>query len=139
MISIGFLTKCVSCKTHEYGNNEAPQIENQREDPISSYSCAKVAATYFLQMLHKTENFPVVILRPFLIYGPQQNDKRFIPQVIKGCLEKKEFPTSKGLQIRDFCFIGDFVGSIFSLIDIVIGNDERSIFNDSLISKHYWF
>jgi len=101
----------------EYGNNEAPQIENQREDPISSYSCAKVAATYFLQMLHKTENFPVVILRPFLIYGPQQNDKRFIPQVIKGCLEKKEFPTSKGLQIRDFCFIDDFVRAIFCALN----------------------
>ena len=42
----------------EYGNNQAPQNESQKESPIAMYSCAKVASTYFLQTLHKTENFP---------------------------------------------------------------------------------
>ena len=48
---------------------------------------------------------------------PGQGMERFIPQVIKGCLEGKEFPTSEGKQLRDFCFIDDFVQSIFSSID----------------------
>ena len=38
----------------EYGNTPAPQLEMQREAPISPYSLAKVAATHFLQMLHRT-------------------------------------------------------------------------------------
>ena len=97
----------------EYGNNLAPQSEIQREDPISPYSCAKVASTYFLQTLYKTENFPAVILRPFLVYGPGQGDERFIPQIIKGCMNNQKFPTSKGEQLRDFCFIDDFVQAIF--------------------------
>jgi len=97
----------------EYGNNIAPQNESQRERPISPYSCAKVASTHFLQMLHRTENFPAVILRPFLVYGPGQEDSRFIPQIIKGCINNQKFPTSKGEQLRDFCFIDDFVQSVF--------------------------
>jgi nucleoside-diphosphate-sugar epimerase len=68
-------------------------------------------------MLYRTEQLPVVILRPFLVYGPGQGMERFIPQVINGCIEGKKFPTSEGKQLRDFCFIGDFVRSIFSSID----------------------
>ena len=100
----------------EYGINLAPQNERQRECPISPYSLAKTATTHFLQMLHKTEQFPVVILRPFLIYGPGQGVERFIPQIINGCINGKKFPTSDGSQLRDFCFISDFVQSVFSSI-----------------------
>jgi len=101
----------------EYGNNSAPQIETQREAPISPYSCAKVASTHFLQTLYKTEGFPAVILRPFLVYGPGQGIERFIPQIIKGCINNQEFPTSKGEQLRDFCFIDDVIQAIFSSLD----------------------
>jgi len=104
----------------EYGNNSAPQSETQREAPISPYSCAKVASTYFLQTLYKTEKFPAVILRPFLVYGPGQGEERFIPQVIKGCMNNQKFPTSKGEQLRDFCFIDDFVQAIF----LALNNDN---------------
>jgi len=101
----------------EYGNNPAPQSENQREAPISTYSSAKVASTYFLQTLYKTEKFPTVILRPFLVYGPGQGKERFIPQIIKGCLNNQKFPTSKGEQLRDFCFVDDIIQAIFSSLD----------------------
>lgn len=97
----------------EYGDNEAPQIEIQREAPISPYSLGKVAATHFLQMLYRTESFPATTLRLFLVYGPGQDNRRFLPQIIKGCLENKSFPTSKGEQLRDFCFIQDLVDAIF--------------------------
>jgi nucleoside-diphosphate-sugar epimerase len=101
----------------EYGDNSAPQIETQREMPISPYSCAKVASTHFLQTLYRTEMFPAVILRPFLVYGPGQSEERFIPQIIKGCINNQKFPVSKGEQLRDFCFIDNFVQAIFSALD----------------------
>jgi len=97
----------------EYGNNPAPQSEDMRELPISPYSFAKTATTHFLQMLHTTEKFPAVVLRPFLVYGPGQDNKRFIPQIIHGCLNDFEFPVSHGDQLRDFCFISDIVDAIF--------------------------
>jgi len=96
----------------EYGNNPAPQKENMRESPISSYSLSKVSCSHFLQMLHRTEEFPVVIFRLFLTYGPEQDNKRFIPQVIKGLMSDAGFPTSMGHQLRDFCYVDDIVEGI---------------------------
>ncbi len=91
----------------EYGNLQAPQNETMRESPISPYSFGKVASTQLLQMLNRTEGFPAVILRLFLVYGPNQDHKRFLPQVIRGCISGKSFPTSLGEQIRDFCYVDD--------------------------------
>ncbi len=96
----------------EYGNNIAPQNESQTEDPITPYSNAKVSSTHFLQSLYQTENFPAVILRPFLVYGPGQKNNRFIPQLINGCLSNSSFPVSSGNQIRDFCYVSDIANAI---------------------------
>lgn len=102
----------------EYGNGPAPQREHQREQAISPYSLGKVAATHFLQMLHRTEGFPAVTLRLFLTYGPGQDRQRFVPQVIGGCLEGREFPVSAGEQLRDFCYIDDTVTGIFRSLEV---------------------
>jgi nucleoside-diphosphate-sugar epimerase len=96
----------------EYGDAKTPQYEELREKPISPYSLAKVASTHLLQMLHQTENLPSVILRLFLTYGPGQNSDRFLPQIIRGCLDDTEFPTSSAEQLRDFCFVEDTVQAI---------------------------
>ena len=101
----------------EYGNQPAPQNEDMCETPISSYSLAKVASTKLLQMLHRTENLPVVVLRLFLVYGNGQDSKRFIPQIIKGCLLGNNFPTSEGEQLRDFCHVDDITNGILESLD----------------------
>ena len=111
----------------EYGNALAPQHEELREQPISPYSLAKVASTHFLQMLHRTENFPAVTLRLFLTYGPGQNTKRFLPQIIRGCLGDLTFPTSTGKQLRDFCYVDDTVRAI--LQSLTVPEAEGEIFN----------
>jgi nucleoside-diphosphate-sugar epimerase len=102
----------------EYGSAQAPQHEEQICIPISSYSMAKIAATDFLKMLFKNEAFPVIILRLFLVYGPGQNQQRFLPQIISACLAEKTFPTSKGEQIRDFCYVEDIVNGIFVALEL---------------------
>ena len=79
-----------------------PQCEELREQPISPYSLAKVASTHFLQMLQRTEGFPAVVLRLFLTYGPHQDNRRFLPQIIQACLRDDEFAVSDGHQLRDF-------------------------------------
>jgi nucleoside-diphosphate-sugar epimerase len=108
----------------EYGGGSAPQTEGMREAPISPYSLAKMAATHFLQMLHRTENFPAASLRLFLTYGPGQNRNRFLPQIINGCLEGRSFPVSGGEQLRDFCYIDDTVRAIFTTLETDDMNGE---------------
>jgi len=106
----------------EYGALSAPQREDMRESPISPYSLAKLASTQLLQMLWNTERYPAVTLRLFLTYGPEQNDQRFLPQIIAGCLNNKTFPVSEGKQVRDFCYIDDTVNGILQALDTDAAN-----------------
>ena len=100
----------------EYGDQIAPQSEDVRESPISPYSSGKLFSTQLLQMLYRTEELPIVVLRLFLVYGPSQNNKRFLPQIIEGCLTDSSFPASTGEQLRDFCYVDDISrGIIMSL------------------------
>ena len=100
----------------EYGDQMAPQSEDVRESPISPYSSGKLFSTQLLQMLYRTEELPIVVLRLFLVYGPDQNNKRFLPQIIGGCLSDSSFPASAGEQLRDFCYVDDISrGIIMSL------------------------
>jgi len=96
----------------EYGNQPAPQREDLREAPISPYSAAKTGVTHLIQAMSKTEGYTGVVIRFFLVYGPGQADNRFIPQIIKGCLDGRKFPTSQGRQLRDFCYISDAVDGL---------------------------
>lgn len=100
----------------EYGNQPAPQHESLPVMPNTPYSMGKATAGQMLQMLHRAEGFPAVILRLFLVYGPGQDERRFIPQIITGCLKGKSFATSLGEQLRDFCYVDDIVdGAILAM------------------------
>ena len=39
-----------------------------------------------------------------------------MPQIITGCLNDTKFPVSKGMQLRDFCYIDDIVNGIFKVL-----------------------
>ena len=58
----------------EYGHNKSPHKENMKCKPISSYGIAKYNATKHLLTLNKKFAFPVIILRPYQVYGPNQDD-----------------------------------------------------------------
>ncbi|MCP4652310.1 MAG: NAD-dependent epimerase/dehydratase family protein [Candidatus Omnitrophica bacterium] len=111
----------------EYGGLLAPQNEAMREMSISPYSFAKTAASHFIQMISKTEDFPGVVARFFLVYGPGQDDRRFLPQIIKACLNGEEFKTSEGKQLRDFCYVED---AVQALAQLALSNSAKGkIFN----------
>jgi nucleoside-diphosphate-sugar epimerase len=111
----------------EYGNKESPQKENlltNIKKLTSVYGKAKLEATNYLQYKYKKNNFPCIILRLYLIYGPRQDFNRLIPNVIKGCLKNSYFPCSHGLQYRDFLYVDDLTDLILKLLkkNIPFGN-----------------
>ncbi len=97
----------------EYGKEKSPQNENSQSIPRTPYALAKFSCTHFLKNFNQINNFPSTILRFYLVYGPNQNRNRILPQVIDNCLKDKKFPTTKGDQYCDFCFIDDAVKAIF--------------------------
>ena len=110
----------------EYGSLKSPQSEKVVCKPESSYSRAKYLASKNLLDLYKNYNLPLVVVRPYQLYGPAQDINRFIPFVIKACLQNKYFPSSEGTQYRDFLYIDD-------LIDFTVTmNDPSSIAKQSI-------
>ena len=96
----------------EYGKRESPLNENVSTKPKDIYGKAKLLASNFLLEKFHKYGFPVIILRFFQIYGPNQDFNRFIPFVINECLNNKNFDCSPCTQKRDFLFIDDAVDAI---------------------------
>ena len=73
------------------------------------------------------KKIPFIILRPYQLYGPYQDENRFIPFIINSCLKDVKFPCSEGNQLRDFLYIDDFVRAV----ELIIKNKNLSghIFN----------
>jgi len=93
----------------EYGKNKSPQVEKEKSIPISNYAKSKYFASQHLLIMYKKYDFPVVIVKAYQVYGPQQDNNRLIPFVISKCLEGDIFPCSSGNQYRDFLYVNDFV------------------------------
>ena len=73
-------------------------------------------------------------MRFFLVYGPDQDLNRLLPQVILNSFKNKKFPTTKGDQYCDFCFVDDVVEAIFKALNI--RNASGKIFNIGILLPH---
>jgi UDP-glucose 4-epimerase len=107
-----------AASSDEYGNAPGPQREDVREQPIAPYSLGKMAATHLIEMLSATESFPGIVVRFFLVYGPGQDRRRFLPQIIEACLRKESFKASEGRQKRDFTFVEDIVDGLLAASEL---------------------
>jgi nucleoside-diphosphate-sugar epimerase len=110
----------------EYGKQESPQKEIlfKKIDTLSLYGNAKLASTFFLLSLFKKEAYPISIIRPYLVYGPNQDNNRVVPFVINNSLEGNIFNCSPGNQLRDFLYIEDFVKAVYKSLKSVNNNGE---------------
>ena len=113
----------------EYGDDLIYKNEIKKENPISPYSFSKTASSYFLQMLKNSENFPAIVLRLFLVYGPEQDENRFIPYLIKSCINNNNVNLTECNQVRDFAFIDDIVNGILLATFSSEKLDENIVFN----------
>ena len=108
----------------EYGLSPSPQSEKFTEQPFSTYSLSKTLSTHSVLARSRIDGLPAIVVRPFLLYGRLQDEQRFIPYVIKSCLENKPFLLGRGDVERDFLYIDDAVDAIFKLAVMVNGSGK---------------
>jgi UDP-glucose 4-epimerase len=96
---------------HEYGAREAVEVL----DPFNAYAASKVAAWAFGRMYWRAHGLPVVIVRPFQVYGPGQPGHTLIPAAIRAALAGEDFPMTPGEQQRDFVYVDDIVAGILAV------------------------
>lgn len=96
---------------HEYGAREA----GEGLDPFNFYAASKVAAWAFARAYWRAHGLPVVIARPFQVYGPGQPAQTLVPSAIRAALTGKDFGMTPGEQQRDFIFVQDVISGLMAL------------------------
>jgi nucleoside-diphosphate-sugar epimerase len=96
----------------EYGRRAGQLRESQPLQPVSAYGISKAKATRLARALYETENCPVVILRPFTVYGQQQPRGMFVAEAIECAVGGQPFRMSEGLQRRDLVYVSDVVRAL---------------------------
>jgi nucleoside-diphosphate-sugar epimerase len=100
----------------EYGFTKSPQSENFPCNPKLEYGKAKLKATKYLQNIGKKKKIPIIILRLYQVFGPQQSENRFIPILINKCLNNDKFSCHSNEVYRDFLYIDDFTNLIKKIL-----------------------
>jgi nucleoside-diphosphate-sugar epimerase len=99
----------------EYGSGHAPASEEQREMPLNAYAAALSAGTHYLQMLRPRLPFPAITARLALVYGPQQDEDFFVPQLIRKCLTRQSAEVRYPSDRRDILFVDDACEALIRL------------------------
>ncbi|MDO9308819.1 MAG: NAD-dependent epimerase/dehydratase family protein [Deltaproteobacteria bacterium] len=104
---VGFELFVNAGSSSEYGIKNHPMREADPAHPIGDYGVAKCAATMFCRSEALLKGLPVVTLRLFSPYGPWDDQRRFIPYLIR-CLTAGDSPCiSTPDSVRDYIFIDD--------------------------------
>jgi nucleoside-diphosphate-sugar epimerase len=64
--------------------------------------------------MHASEGCPVVILRPFSVYGPHQPGYMFVAEAIDCALSGQPFRMTHGRQKRDLVYVDDVVRALIA-------------------------
>jgi len=93
----------------EYGPQPVPYHEGLPWRATSPYGISKAAATGLALAMQAEDGTPVVVLRPFTVYGPGQPGHMFIAQAVAAAVADEPFDMSHGEQRRDLIFVEDVV------------------------------
>ena len=109
----GVARTIITGSADEYGRQSGQISETHPLQPTSSYGISKAEATRVAQALYENEKCPVVILRPFTVYGPLQPQGMFVGEAIECAVSDSPFRMSSGLQKRDLVYVDDVVRALF--------------------------
>jgi NAD dependent epimerase/dehydratase len=122
--------KFIHLSTSEvYGT--AKYIPIDEEHPLraqSPYSASKIGADAIATSFYSSFQLPVVIARPFNVYGPRQSARAVIPTIISQIASgAKEVKLGDLTTTRDFTFVDDMCRGLLELAGLDSGLGE--VFN----------
>ncbi len=100
------------------GSLEEPDYSDGDVVPSSPYAASKWATVVYGRMFHKLYQLPVVIVRPFMTYGPGQGDTKIIPYVALSLLRGAVPTIGQGDRRVDWIHIDDVVEGIVAAAQV---------------------
>jgi nucleoside-diphosphate-sugar epimerase len=93
----------------EYGPKSAPIKETDTLEPTSLFGVAKASSTLLSLQVARERGYPLVVLRPFSVYGYWEAPSRLIPMAIRAALRGDEIMLTAPGYRHDFVFVEDVV------------------------------
>lgn len=95
------------------GPNDLPFTEETKYAPNSPYSASKAGSDHLVRAYHHTYGLAVTISNCSNNFGPFQHQEKFIPTVIRSCLQNQPIPVyGDGSNIRDWLYVEDHCKAI---------------------------
>lgn len=113
--TVNVMTSAVRAKVGRVittGSMQEPASEDGQSVPCSPYAAAKWAGAAYARMFHQVFGLPVVVVRPFMVYGPGQPVGKVIPYIIRSLLQGKSPQIAQGGQLVDWVYVDDVVAGI---------------------------
>ena len=99
----------------EYDADYGYLSESTPTAPVTLYAASKVALYTLLQQLSRQLELDLAWARIFYIYGPYENERRFIPDIINTLLRNEPTRTTLGEQVRDYSHVEDVAGALLAV------------------------
>ena len=91
-----------------YGEPEYVPIDEEHPvEPRDPYTYGKLSAEITVMTYQRDQGVPVVIVRPFNVYGPRQAEEFVVPTIIIQCLQGIELRLGDGRPLRNFTYVTD--------------------------------
>lgn len=94
----------------EYGIKDKPMKEDDFLASETFYGVTKASATLLCRAFAKKYNKAIVTVRPFSVYGPNEDPNKFIPTVVDCGLKEKNLKLAPG--VHDWIYIDDFINGM---------------------------
>ena len=110
-----YKTKNIYVSSYLYGDADIPTKEKQKICVNNPYSLSKKIGEDLCKFFSDFLNVKSIILRPFNIYGPNQ-DKRFLIPSILSQVRKKTLSINDLRPARDLLYVDDFCKLLFKIL-----------------------
>lgn len=96
---------------------DPPFAETTAYAPNSPYSASKAGSDHLVRAYFHTYGLPVTTTNCSNNYGPYQHGEKFIPTVIRSCLQRQPIPVyGDGSNIRDWLYVEDHCRGIEAVL-----------------------
>lgn len=121
--------KMIYISSYVYGKPQyLPIDENHPVFSFNYYSKSKILAENLCKEHAREHGLPVIIVRPFNLYGCRMADDLLIPTILKGALKGK-ITVNDLKPRRDYLYIKDFLTLLAHLIEFTPAKSNYEIFN----------
>jgi nucleoside-diphosphate-sugar epimerase len=101
----------------EYDTDRGFLREDGPTKPSTLYAATKLSMNLIGQQMAALAGIDFAWARIFYLYGPDEDERRVVPALIRALLQGKHFPATKGEQVRDYLHVDDIAAGLRLLLE----------------------